>query len=76
MVCALAAAVLTAAVLTGCGAPKDCEGEGKITTIEKGVLKVGIPSGEPICRRGPFSFRLRKKQGKGLDIVSAPRCML
>ena len=42
MVCALAAAVLTAAVLTGCGAPKDCEGEGKITTIEKGVLKVGI----------------------------------
>ena len=42
MVCPLAAAVLTAAVLTGCGAPKDCEGEGKITTIEKGVLKVGI----------------------------------
>ena len=34
------------------------------------------PSGEPICRRGPFSFRLRKKQGKGIDIVSAPRCML
>ena len=42
MVCALAAAVLTAAALTGCGTPKDCEGEGKITTIEKGVLKVGI----------------------------------
>ena len=42
ILCVLAAAILTAAALTGCGTPKDCEGEGKITTIEKGVLKVGI----------------------------------
>ena len=42
IVCALAAAVLTAAALAGCGTPKDCEGDGEITTIEKGVLKVGI----------------------------------
>lgn len=42
IICVLAAAILTAAALTGCGTPKDCEGEGKITTIEKGVLKVGI----------------------------------
>lgn len=42
IICVLAAAILTAAALTGCGTKKDCEGEGKITTIEKGVLKVGI----------------------------------
>ena len=35
IVCALAAAVLTAAALAGCGTPKDCEGDGEITTIEK-----------------------------------------
>lgn len=34
--------IMTAVLATGCGKKTDCEGEGKIETLEDGILKVGM----------------------------------
>ena len=69
MVCALAAAVLTAAVLTGCGAPKDCEGEGKINLNDGSMGYVDESTAKPAGFAPDTAAKVAEKLGLSLEII-------